>query len=160
MIFVTVGTQLPFDRLIGVIDAWAARNTDVDVFAQIGPGAAAPKAMQFVEFVPPSKADEMMRTAELIVAHAGMGSILTALKYQRPILILPRKAALGEHRNDHQMATAKWLGSRPGITVAWEASELPGLLDQRDRLATGERLHEFANGPLVEKLSAFIAGCR
>ena len=117
MIFVTVGTQLPFDRLINAVDTWASRNPDIEIIAQIGPTDIQPINMQYSSFLSPDKADEYFVQASLIVSHAGMGSILTALKYRKPILILPRRASLSEHRNDHQMATAKWLCNKPGITV-------------------------------------------
>ena len=42
MIFATVGTQLPFDRLIVALDQWAASSPDVEVFAQIGRGEYRP----------------------------------------------------------------------------------------------------------------------
>ncbi len=35
MIFVTVGEQLPFDRLVRAVDEWAAASGK-EVFAQIG----------------------------------------------------------------------------------------------------------------------------
>ena len=122
MIFVTVGTQLPFDRLIAAIDKWSIKNPMVKIFAQIGPTDKQPEHIEFYDFVTPDKADELFMKSRLIVAHAGMGSILTALKYRKPMLIMPRQASLGEHRNDHQLATAKWLGGTPGITVAWDES--------------------------------------
>lgn len=156
MIFVTIGTQLPFNRLIKAVDAWAENNPSVKIFAQIGPDASVPRFMGHVEFVPPSQVAVLMNEAELIVSHAGMGSVLTALRYQRPILIMPRKASLGEHRNDHQMATARWLSDRPGVTVCWEEMDLAKLLDNRHKQSTGPQLSEFATGSLVEKLQAFI----
>lgn len=156
MIFVTVGTQLAFDRLVRAVDEWAEANPTIEIFAQIGPGIRRPRAMSHADFVPPEMADELIRQAELVVAHAGMGSILTALRFQRPILIMPRKAVLGEHRNDHQFATARWLDGRPGISVAWRESEIPEKLDRRCALATGPKLAEFASGPLIERLGNFV----
>jgi hypothetical protein len=40
VIFVAVGTQLPFDRLIGAVDKWAASRGRNDVHAQIASGVA------------------------------------------------------------------------------------------------------------------------
>lgn len=156
MIFVTVGTQLSFNRLIKAVDSWAAANPSIEVFAQIGPDAEAPQSMQYADFLTPTKVSSIMQRAELIVAHAGMGSILSALKYQRPILILPRQAGLGEHRNDHQLATARWLANRAGVTVAWDETELQSKLDARSALAAGSQLPEFASGPLVDRLAEYI----
>ncbi|WP_169140505.1 glycosyltransferase [Aromatoleum toluolicum] len=160
MIFVTVGTQLAFNRLVEAVDKWAEANSDVEVFGQIGPSGLQPRAMTHADFLPPAKADELMRQADLIVSHAGMGSILTALRYQRPILIMPRKAGLGEHRNDHQFATARWLDGRPGVSVAWSEDEVAARLDERHRLSVGPQLAEFASGQLIERLDAYIRASR
>ena len=157
MIFVTVGTQLPFDRMIRAVDAWAASQPATRCVAQIGPGTYKPEHMQWQAFLKPSEADALMRDAELIVAHAGMGSVLTALRLRTPIVLLPRKASLGEHRNEHQLATARWLDGRAGIRVAWEADELASILDARDALAHGDGIPDVASGPLVERLRGYIA---
>lgn len=156
MIFVTVGTQLAFDRLIGAVDDWAGRNAGVEVFAQTGPSTAVPKHLPHAQFVSPSRAEELMRSADLIVSHAGMGSLLTALRYQRPILILPRQAKLGEHRNEHQLATARWMVGRSGVTVAWTEQEIADYLDRRHQFAAGSQIPEHASGPLVDRLRTFI----
>jgi UDP-N-acetylglucosamine transferase subunit ALG13 len=165
MIFLTVGTQLPFDRLVAAVDDWAGRHPDVEVFAQIGPTTLVPRHMQHAPFLPPARADDLMRRSEVIVAHAGMGSVLTAQALNKPIVIVPRHAALGEHRNDHQLATASWLESRPGVIVAWEPTDVAALLDDRTGLADGSALRPalgsvispVASGPLVERLRAYVA---
>jgi len=36
VIFVTVGAQMPFDRLVGAVDTWAGTNNRRDIFAQTG----------------------------------------------------------------------------------------------------------------------------
>ena len=51
MIFVTVGTDLPFDRMLRVIDAWAGDSGRDDVFAQIGEGAWEPENIRFANFL-------------------------------------------------------------------------------------------------------------
>lgn len=158
MIFVTVGTQLAFDRMVHAIDGWAAMHPDVQFFAQIGPSAHPPRHVQHADFVPPQRADELMRTAELVVAHAGMGSILTALRYRKPIVVVPRKAALREHRNDHQMATARWLEGRQGVTVAWDEQALLRVLERRGELEVGPGIDDAAAGPLVQRLHAYLHG--
>lgn len=156
MIFVTVGTQLAFDRLISAVDDWSACHPTVKVFAQTGPAAKLPEHMKFADFVAPDTADELFQEASLIVSHAGMGSILTALRYKKPILIMPRRASLGEHRNEHQLATAKWLGSTPGISVAWDEKEIGTFLDRREMLNGGAGISDFASPELIQRLKACI----
>lgn len=155
MIFLTVGTQLPFDRLVSAVDTWAQQHPDVEVIGQIGPSSLSPSHMRSSQFLNPKEADGLFRKASLVVAHAGMGSILTALKYRKPILIVPRKAQLGEHRNEHQMATAKWLQTRPGVFVAWDTVELAKSLDARQDLTSGD-ISDFASADFTEKLRQFM----
>ena len=64
-----------------------------------------------------------MLAADAVVAHAGIGTILGALELGKPTVVMPRRAALGEHRNDHQLATARRF-SGPGIAVALDEHEL------------------------------------
>jgi UDP-N-acetylglucosamine transferase subunit ALG13 len=156
MIFVTVGTQLPFDRLVQAVDEWAGRHPDEEVIAQVGPAKVWPRNMEHELFLPPARADALMKRANLIVAHAGMGSVLNALALQRPIIIVPRRAALGEHRNDHQVATARWLEGRPGVFVAWDEAAIFGMLDDHHHLASGEPISPYASGPLVELLATTV----
>jgi UDP-N-acetylglucosamine transferase subunit ALG13 len=160
LIFVTVGTQLAFDRLIAAMDGWAAANPAEEVFAQTGPSSLPIRSMGHAEFIPPDKADDLFRKASLIVSHAGMGSILTAFKYRKPIVIVPRKASLGEHRNDHQMATAKWMEGRPGLAVAWEPEELLRLLDRKDALASGHGIPDYASEEFILRLREYLGDPR
>ncbi len=74
----------------------------------------------------------------MVVAHAGIGTILSARRHARPLVILPRKADLGEHRNEHQMATARAVAALPGVHVAWEAAEIAPFLDGAALAAAGE----------------------
>ncbi|KQN04300.1 glycosyltransferase [Sphingomonas sp. Leaf25] len=123
MILVTVGTQLPFDRLIRAVDEVAPR-LPMPVFAQIGRGRYQPQHCRFAANVPPVEFDDLLRQASLIVGHAGIGSVLMAQKMGKPLLVMPRRIAFGEHRNDHQLATARALEERPGIYVAFDEEAL------------------------------------
>ena len=156
MIFVTVGTQLSFDRLVEAVDLWAGSNLSEKIFAQVGPAKYKPVNFDSKEFINPDEADSLFQKSDLIISHAGMGSILTALKYRKPILIMPRKAGLGEHRNDHQLATAKWLGVKPGISVAWEVEDVQSILNMRTSLRGGDGISEFASPELISSLKSLI----
>jgi UDP-N-acetylglucosamine transferase subunit ALG13 len=123
-IFVSVGSMMPFDRLVRTMDAWAAANPAVPVLIQIGKGTHEPQHSQWVRKLP--LADYQARVADcaLFVAHCGMGSIISAIQAGKPILMLPRLADLGEHNTDHQLATARHVGIRPGLHVAADADDL------------------------------------
>ena len=134
MIFVTVGTELPFNRLVKVIDAWAAETQRKDVFAQLGNTDWAPSSIAYAKVLDAPQFAERFRAASVIVSHAGMGTILSALNLGKPILVMPRLAAYGEHRNDHQLATAKRMSDIGSIHVAFDEHDL------RDQLATIDAL--------------------
>jgi UDP-N-acetylglucosamine transferase subunit ALG13 len=156
VIFVTVGTQLPFERLIKAVDDWAGAVGEEEIFAQTGPCAKKPRFLESREFVSPADAAGYFSRADLIVSHAGMGSILSALRYGKPIVIMPRRASQGEHRNDHQLATAKWLDGRSGIHVASGPQELTALLNQRDQLKSGRVVADHADPEFVARLKSYI----
>jgi UDP-N-acetylglucosamine transferase subunit ALG13 len=158
VIFVTVGTELPFDRLVRTVDQWAAENGRDDIFAQIGEGGWEPRHFPFRYFVEPAEFSEKFRDATLVVAHAGMGTIISALHYGKPLLVMPRRAALGEQRNDHQLATARRLLEISKINVAFDEHELRTKLDRLGelQLASGARIGSSAGEELISELRRFI----
>lgn len=163
MIFLTVGTQLPFDRLVRALDAFAAARPGIEIFGQIadpGTDGYRPKHFPFVANLAPPEFQQRCRDARLIVAHAGMGSLITAMTFGKPILVMPRRGDLGEHRNDHQVATAARLGDRPGVAVAADGAALAARLDQLLAGAgtAGGGLSPFAEPRLIEAVRAAILG--
>jgi UDP-N-acetylglucosamine transferase subunit ALG13 len=158
VIFVTVGTQLAFDRLITAVDEWAGAAAGREVIAQIGPSRLRPRHIEHAKFVSPEECGERMLAAKAIVAHAGMGTILTALEMGKPLLVMPRRAALGEHRNDHQLATAQRFAALGRVKVALDEAELPLRLDELDRVMAQPRISPFAPDDFVAGLRAFIVG--
>lgn len=124
MIFATVGTQLPFDRLIRGLDNWAASNGDIEVYAQIGRGDYEPIHIEWTRNMDPQEFRRRMVHCDTVVAHAGMGSIISAIELGRRVIVMPRRAALGEHRNDHQLATAERLEHLNGLEIVHQAEEL------------------------------------
>jgi UDP-N-acetylglucosamine transferase subunit ALG13 len=138
MILVTVGTQIPFDRLIKSVDDWVGdSNSPQKIMAQVGQSDYCSENMTVFKSVEPEKFEQYILGCDFLVSHAGMGSILTALRVKKPIIIVPRKAALGEHRNDHQLATARSFSSVGGVYVANTEEELFSLLNSSDQLLSG-----------------------
>jgi UDP-N-acetylglucosamine transferase subunit ALG13 len=156
VIFVSVGTQLTFDRMIKAVDEWAGLRGRKDVFAQVGPTNYTARHIEAVPFISPKDCMAKMRAADVIVAHAGMGSIIGALELGKPILIMPRRANLGEHRNDHQLATARRFAELGKVAVAMDEHELMQRLDALGELGVGDRISPFASERLINAVRAFI----
>lgn len=156
MILVTVGTDLPFDRLVRVVDEWAREQNRRDVFAQIGKTDWKPSFIPHVAFMQPPEFNRRFTDASIIIGHAGMGTILSALRYEKPILVMPRRAHLGEQRNDHQLATAQRLLELEKINVAFDEAELRQRLARIEDLKARGRTGRFATPPLINALRSFI----
>lgn len=128
MILVTVGTQFGFDRLIRWMDEWCRTNPGQDVLAQIGSGEYIPENMKWQRDIGPTEFSRALDTAMLVISHAGMGTIISSLLSEKPIVIVPRLGSLGEHRNDHQVATTKKFAGRRGIYVVTAQEELSSMI--------------------------------
>lgn len=156
MIFVTVGDSMPFDRLILAVDAWMGRNPHAECFAQIGMAGVPPKFMSWVRRLEPSEFQRRLESADLVVSHAGMGTILSALTVGKPLLVLPRSGKLRETRNDHQIATAQHFASTGRLTAAFSEEELAQHLDRLDSLMAAPRIGRFASESLLQTLASFL----
>jgi UDP-N-acetylglucosamine transferase subunit ALG13 len=156
MIFVTVGTQVHFDRLIRTVDEWAGSRGRSDVFAQVGPSNYLAKQIETKPFIGPEEFRKAVESASVIVAHAGMGSIITALELGKRIIVMPRRAALGEQRNDHQLSTAKRFAAQGRIIVALNEQELLEKLDHLDATVELDRLGAHASPDLIATIRTFV----
>ena len=150
MIFATIGTQAPFDRFVRIIDEVAA-NIEEEVIVQALSPNYQPKHVRVVNFLPPNEFNEVFTKARLIVAHAGMGTIISALRQGKPIIIFPRIAALGEHRNEHQMDTAEKMKQLNYVYVAFDESQLKQLMFTQN-LQPLYKLGELASQNLIDSL--------
>lgn len=128
VIFATVGTQLPFPRLAGYLQQIARSRGEAILFQSADSQWSCPD-MEAQPFMTPAAFDAAFQQARVIVGHAGIGTVLTARRLRKPLIIVPRRFALGEHRNDHQMATAAQLGTASDIVIANDCESLAAALD-------------------------------
>ena len=125
MIFVTVGTQFPFDRLIKAVDtALETGQVNEQVFAQTGEGSYKPRHFSIQPSLEKDSFDEYVRQSTGIISHAGIGSINIAMAYDKPMLVMPRLKKYGEVVNDHQVAIARKFAESGHILLANDEEEL------------------------------------
>lgn len=160
MIFVTIGSMFPFDRLIRAMDGWAEANPGTEILAQIGTGDYVPARMPHVRKLDQAEFARTVAGAELVVAHAGMGSVITASQYAKPIVMMPRLREWGEHTTDHQIATANWLRGKPGVYIADGDADLgPRIAEARAAGAPGAPVFPPEAPPeFIARLRACIFG--
>lgn len=154
MIFVTIGTQLPFDRLIRIIDKLAPQLNE-EVVAQVYQCGFTTKNIKTVDFLAPDEFNRLFDKARLIVSHAGMGTILSALQEGKPIIVFPRIAALGEHRNEHQLATAHKFKEMGTVNVAMNEEELTSMLLNGNQ-TTLQHIGNSASSSLIQSIQKYI----
>jgi len=159
MIFVTSGSMLPFDRLFKIVDEAIGAGVITDrVFGQIGDGCYEPKNFEFSRFLDKDAFDDQISDAQLVIGHAGIGVIMQALNSKVPLLVLARRAELGEHVNNHQVATAKKF-EELGHVLSFEKDNLKEKLELINDFvptqrtpnidAVGRRIAEFLSANLT-----------
>ena len=155
-VVVTLGTMRSYgfnrlvDRLVEVLPE--VLEPDAEVLWQLGATALdeAALAARFRGTVASSYPNSELRAAiaeaDLVVAHSGIGSAITALELgKRPVLV-PRRVAFDEHVDEHQALIARELGSRD-LAVSREADALTAEDLRRaaaGRVHTSDALSAFA----------------
>jgi UDP-N-acetylglucosamine--N-acetylmuramyl-(pentapeptide) pyrophosphoryl-undecaprenol N-acetylglucosamine transferase len=120
---VTVGTQegYAFDRLYRALVPLLA---DCDeVLWQTGTQDVSRFGIEGRAVVPNAEMKAAIAEADVVIAHAGTGSALTAIEHGRVPVLVPRLVRHHEHVDDHQLQIAAELHGR-GLALMRHAEEL------------------------------------
>jgi len=101
----------------------AGRITD-RVVAQIGRSDYEPINFAFHRFLDKAEFEKFISEADMIVAHGGAGTIITALKHKKPVVAFPRLAKYGEHVDDHQREIAHAFAKTGHVLYCGENDDL------------------------------------
>lgn len=159
MIFVTTGTQAPFNRLVKVMDALAAELGGEEVIVQASGVNFETKNIKLVGFLHPLEYSRIINEARLIISHAGMGSIVSALTKGKAIIVIPRKAELGEHRDNHQFDSARKMEALGYVPVAYDEVQLKAKIVKmlmQDEGSEEAVIGEYASSTLVNSIRGFM----
>ena len=157
MIFLTIGTLHPFDRLVKTVDELVgAGRIEESVIGQIGFGNYQPRHIEFFPVLEKKEFDDYMKKASLIISHAGMGSIITAINLQKPMIVMPRLQKYREHVNDHQLDTARKFEELGIVLVANTDDELVEKIAMVPHFKPAKR--EAKIDTLVSRIEAFLNG--
>lgn len=125
MIFLTVGTQFPFDRLVKTVDEVAGEGVlDEEIFGQIGKTSYKPQHFQYTDYLDKAEFDKCIERCSGIISHAGIGSIVMALDNDKPLLAMPRLRRYHEAVNDHQVDICEKFEELGHMLVAHNAEDL------------------------------------
>lgn len=137
MIFVTVGNSIKgveFYRLINKIDHIAG-ELEEEVVAQIGFIDNYPKNIKWFAYLSFIEVLSYFERASMIIGHGGVGTVINAITYKKPLIIVPRSSTYGEHFDDHQLELAAQLQELESIFVVDDIENLKTIvLEVRERI--------------------------
>lgn len=126
MIFVIMGMEVhPFDRLARGVDAYAASGAaGEELYVQLGACTYQPTHCRTERYLGFGQVCEAIRAASVVITHAGAGSTLVCIQQGKHPIMVPRRARLGEHVDEHQVPFAGKLRAAGLATVVSEMDEL------------------------------------
>lgn len=160
MIFVTVGTnEARFDRLLHAVDALALEE---ELVVQHGSSPVRPSRARCVDFLLFDDLVDHVRRARVVVAHAGVGTVLVALANGKRSIVVPRLQRHGEAVDDHQTVFAKRLHDAGLVYLVEDPYDLGEALRRPveppaangSALGLADELHAYLVGELDAKEAA------
>jgi UDP-N-acetylglucosamine transferase subunit ALG13 len=158
-ILITVGTMTsPFNRLMQYADtAIAALSTPVTGVCQGGVSQVRPRGLLYRDTLTRAEFDTEIAMADVVICHAGVGTIWTALREGHRPLVVPRLHLHGEHVNDHQVQIVEALHKEGRVAFIQGAEQMRHelLRYERGEVQRGPRLGQ--DSSRFDKVSAAIA---
>lgn len=105
MFFVTLGTQdKEFKRLLIEIERLIHVGIIKEkVIAQIGNTKFESNKIKIIKFTYQNQMEELIKSADIIITHGGVGTIIEGINLGKKIIAVPRLKKYKEHVNDHQL---------------------------------------------------------
>lgn len=134
MILVTVGSDShSFNRLLKKVDELIEKGKiKEEVIMQIGNSTYEPKNAKWFRFESYQKMKELNQNASLVITHGGVGSILTALIFKKPVIVVPRMKKFNEHIDDHQIELVKEMMKEKKIIGVFDIEELEKEINKKN----------------------------
>lgn len=124
-ILVTVGTIMPFDRMVrGIESLLKAGQVKGPVAVQTGETSEQFEDMETFSSCPFEELNTRMERADVVVCHGGSGSILGALKAGAHVVAMARNPEFNEHYDDHQRDITSAFEEMDLISVAQDENDL------------------------------------
>ena len=131
MIFVVLGTQkFQLNRLLKLIDDLIEKRKVVEpVFAQIGNSSYVPKNYEYTKFMDKEDFEEKVEACDILISHSGVGTIITGLKNEKPVIVYPRLEKYGEHVDDHQLEIGESFSANNFVYLCKDNDDLASLIE-------------------------------
>lgn len=134
-IFIVLGTQkFQLNRLLRKVDELIEQRVLEDtIFAQIGQSDYIPKYYEYERFLDKSDFEKHIASCDLVLTHSGVGTIVTGLLNNKPVLVYPRLKKYGEHIDNHQVEIAKAYSNNGYVTLCAENDSLLDKIEETKR---------------------------
>lgn len=133
VIFVTVGNAVQsFRRLIEAVDRIARSDALAghEIIVQSGNSSNAHVDHCILEpFLPLNRFLELIDRANIVICHAGNGTLMHVLRAGKIPVVMPRLKQFNEHVDDHQLDLVKLLTEEGRIIPAYDVVDLPAAID-------------------------------
>jgi UDP-N-acetylglucosamine--N-acetylmuramyl-(pentapeptide) pyrophosphoryl-undecaprenol N-acetylglucosamine transferase len=108
-LFVTMGTvhQFKFQRMVDLVDSILEDGDEV--IWQIGDLSTAQTSGQFFREMSDTDFTSCIQSADAVISHAGVGSVLKILDSGKVPILIPRLSKYQEHVDDHQFEISMML---------------------------------------------------
>ncbi|MFT8882770.1 MAG: PssE/Cps14G family polysaccharide biosynthesis glycosyltransferase [Liquorilactobacillus hordei] len=129
-IFIALGTQkFQFNRLLkNVDDLFYEGKLNYDVFAQIGESTYIPANYPAKKFLSRDEYKANIDDCDVLLTHAGVGTIIQGKKNGCYVIVAPRLAKFGEHIDDHQLEIARTFKNENFVDIYNEHDSLFDIL--------------------------------
>jgi len=126
MILVMLGTQNnDFHRLLDEIEKNIENgNINEEVIVQAGFTKYNSDKMKIFDLTSKENLEYLIKKADLIITHAGVGSIEMSLEQNKKVIAVPRLKKYKEHVNDHQKDIEVEFNNRGWLVGINDVSEL------------------------------------
>lgn len=152
MIFVMTGTQNnSFKRLIEEVEKI---DTTEKIVAQVGYTKISSDKIDIFDFMSGENIEEYIKKADLIITHAGVGSIITSLNQNKKVIAVARRKEYGEHVNNHQIEITKIFNEKGYLIGIDDASKLQEAYNKIKNFIPVK--YELDNSLMINTIEKFI----
>lgn len=128
LILVTVGgvEEFKFNRLFMIIDELCEEGVidKKQIIVQGGYNDYIPKNYEITDFFESDEFKKLIVDSQFIISHAGTGTVVSAVKEGKKVIIFPRIAKYHEHLDDHQLELCQLFENNNFALVAHNKEEL------------------------------------
>lgn len=155
--FVSLGNATqPFNRLLDAVVAIVSMLPE-PIVVQYGNTPFSNGEFTASPFLELSEFIRYIEDADLLILHAGAGSVIHAINAGKVPVVMPRRAKYGEIVDDHQLEFARALAEKGKVVIAEEPEQLADAVRRALKLQPGIR-RDAGEAPLVRLVAETLAG--